>query len=279
MNYGIANKQGQVSNDEAARIVSKAWGYGLRTIDTARTYGSSEQSLGEIGVGNWDIVTKLPSIAGISRNDSLERWFNKNLQASLNALRVRNLYGLLVHDPSNFFSEKADELIALMVEAKKTGLIHKIGVSVYTPRQLGDIVSRFPVDLVQLPLNVFDNRFLASGWLTALKAEKIEIHSRSAFLQGLLLLPAKHRPKKFSKWAEIWRAWDNWIYQTKMDPLKVCLTAVLANEEIDRVVLGVDNLNHLRQICETDIQLDCQFPGFNTEMPEKLINPTHWEAL
>ena len=60
--YGIVNPAGQVSHDEAVAIVNHAWAMGLDTLDTAIAYGESEQRLGEIGVEQWQIISKLSAI-------------------------------------------------------------------------------------------------------------------------------------------------------------------------------------------------------------------------
>ena len=42
---------------------------------------------------------------------------------------------------------------------KKRGLIEKIGVSVYSPEELNKILKSFKIDVVQLAMNIFDQRF------------------------------------------------------------------------------------------------------------------------
>ena len=49
-------------------------------------------------------------------------------------------------------------------------------------------MSRFKLDMVQLPYNIIDQNFETSGWIKKLKKMNIKIHVRSIFLQGLLLM-------------------------------------------------------------------------------------------
>ena len=54
------------------------------------------------------------------------------------------------------------------------------------------------IEAIQLPLNLFDERFLNSGWIGKLKKNNVEIHIRSIFLQGLIL--KKELPSYFNNW-------------------------------------------------------------------------------
>ncbi|MEM5627314.1 hypothetical protein AAHB47_28660 [Bacillus wiedmannii] len=49
-------------------------------------------------------------------------------------------------------------------------------------------------DMIQVPLNIFDQRLIYSGLLQKLKTKGIEIHARSPYLQGLLLMDAEKIP-------------------------------------------------------------------------------------
>ena len=78
-------------------------------------------------------------------------------------------------------------------------IIKKIGISVYSPRELSFCFDMMEFDLVQFPMNVFDNRFLKTGWLDRLKKNNIETHARSIFLQGVITL---------NKWPNYFNIWN-----------------------------------------------------------------------
>ena len=102
-------------------------------------------------------------------------------------------------------------------------------------------------DIIQAPLNIVDRRLVTSGWLSKLHSEEIEIHTRSVFLQGLLL-PRYSIPKNFNKWASIWDKWSAELQKNNLGAAEVCLLYPLSFQEIDRVIIGVDNVNQLREI-------------------------------
>ena len=70
MNYGIANKNGQINKNEARSILDYAYSFGINTLDTAKAYGCSESVIGsylkERKSENWCIITKIKSLANNS---------------------------------------------------------------------------------------------------------------------------------------------------------------------------------------------------------------------
>ena len=75
--------------------------------------------------------------------------------------------------------------------------IKKKGISIYETKSLKKIYNTFDPDIIQLPSNIFDQRFIKSIWFKKLKNDKKEVHLRSIFLQGLLL--EKKNTKKIFK--------------------------------------------------------------------------------
>jgi len=188
LNYGVANRQGQVSQDEAKAILGHAWASGMDTLDTAIAYGDSEQRLGEIGIRDWRVVSKLPSIPdGCS---DISQWVTDSVNESLQRLKVKCLYGLLLHQPKQLLGQAGGRLYSVLQQLKRDGRIEKIGISIYDPEELDAVCSHYHLDMVQAPFNIFDRRLIDSGWLARLAEQDTELHVRSVFLQGLLLMKA-----------------------------------------------------------------------------------------
>ena len=70
---------------------------------------------------------------------------------------------------------------------KNSGLVKKIGVSVYSNDEIEDLLNFENINLIQLPYNLFDNEYQRKEILEKVKKRNIEIHTRSVFLQGLFL--------------------------------------------------------------------------------------------
>jgi aryl-alcohol dehydrogenase-like predicted oxidoreductase len=274
MSYGIANRGGQVAHAEAARIVAHAREHGMDTLDTAAAYGDSEQILGEIGVSSWRVVSKL---AALGPGAEIARWVEECVRASLARLRVDSLYGMLVHRCADLAGPRGAALFESLQRLKALGLIERVGVSVYGPEDLDRVARRFPLDIVQAPFSVFDRRLQSSGWLRELKSAGVEIHTRSAFLQGLLLLTSARRPARFAPWAELWSAWEQWVRGHGDDPAGVCLGFVLGHPEIDRVVVGVDDDRQLTALIRAAASLPAEPPPPALSCSDlQLIDPSSW---
>ncbi|NEO35157.1 MAG: aldo/keto reductase [Moorea sp. SIOASIH] len=273
--YGVANSRGQVSIETATEILKYAWSEGVNTLDTAIAYGDSEQRLGNIGVESWQVISKLPKIPS-GTNDILN-WVKQGVYASLERLKISQLYGLLLHCPQQLLNPEGDMLYIALNWLKENNLVCKIGISIYDPNELEELFSRFQFDLIQSPFNVLDRRLEKSGWLSRLKEIGIEVHVRSVFLQGLLLMNTSARPGYFNPWQQLWEQWEEWLAENNLTPLQACLGSVLSNSEIDRIVVGVDSVSHLQEICTVLKNSLSVSPEDLYSDDINLINPSIWK--
>jgi aryl-alcohol dehydrogenase-like predicted oxidoreductase len=274
--YGIANATGQVARDDAAAILRDASSAGVDMLDTAIGYGDSERRLGEIGVAGWRIVSKLSGIPESCVD--VESWAHDSVDGTLARLRVSALHGLLLHRSLELCGPRGDELRRALESVRASGKVAKIGVSVYGPDELDALAGMGPFDLVQAPFNVFDRRMQTSGWLARLSSGGTEIHTRSAFLQGLMLMPESERPARFRRWQPLWTAWSQWLAAEGATPLEACLRFVLSEPLIDRVIVGVDRVGQLREILGTLDRPALVPPTSLASDDPDLINPARWSS-
>lgn len=274
LNYGVSNASGRPTLAEVCTVMKIAKRAGLDTLDTAISYGESEGVLGQIGVSDWRVVSKLP--AAPSDCSDFIRWTKGQLQTSLSRLGVSRLYGLLLHRPDQLLGSSGPMLYQALKNLKAEGLVTKVGVSIYNPEELGPILDKYSIDLVQSPLNILDRSLIESGWAKQLRHSGIEIHVRSIFLQGLLLMSEAQRPTKFSSWQAIWQEWRRWLSETGLTPLQACLQYVVAQDCIHRVVIGVDTAHQLEQAIHACDGRLCSLPDFGHLADKRLINPATW---
>lgn len=271
--YGIANRQ--VSRDNAASILDCAWAAGIDTLDTASAYGESERRLGDIGVGQWRVISKLP----VQENGAdIANWARESALDSLDRLGIPRLEGLLLHRSQQLLGTHGDALYRALSELKDQGKVGRIGVSIYDPEELEGLWPRFRLDVVQVPFNVLDRRVQASGWLDRMHDAGTGVHVRSAFLQGLLLMSADARPVKFNRWQSLWDTWSAWLAEAGITPLQACLSFVLSNPTVERVVVGVESLAHLQQILAAARSATTMPPDALISEDMDLINPSRWNA-
>ncbi len=274
--YGIANQDGQVGRDEAAAIMDSAWAEGLDTLDTAIAYGESEQVLGEIGVGQWQVISKLPTIPESCTD--VAAWVQESVLSSLERLKLPKLRGLLLHRSQQLLGPQGEALYRALVALKDQGKVEKIGVSIYGPDELDALWSHYQFDLVQAPFNIIDRRLATSGWLSRLHQAGTEVHIRSVFLQGLLLMEAANRPATFNRWQPLWQQWHRWLDEQTLTPLQACLGFALSQTEIDRVVVGIDSLKQLQGILAS-VEAPAVMPPTSLMCEDlDLINPSHWRG-
>jgi aryl-alcohol dehydrogenase-like predicted oxidoreductase len=209
----------------------------------------------------------------------LDDWVATSVAASLQRLRLESLYGLLLHRPDALLRPGGDELYATLQRLKRDGLVQKIGISIYAPAELDAICERYPPDLVQAPFNIVDRRLSNSGWMQRLAAAGIEIHVRSVFLQGLLLMQPQQRPQKFTQWAPIWQQLDSWLQHNGISSLEACLSFASSFVEIDRIIVGVDSLQQLQAIVAALQKTVPPVPDALASNDLKLVDPSRWAAL
>ena len=276
--YGISNRAGQVPSTEVREILQLAASNGLEILDTAASYGESEAMLGQhLGsVHNFLIVTKtLPLKKNRVLTEDVER-AEAAFYTSLKRLRQSSVYGLLVHHSADLLNHGGERLYASLQRWKSAGLVRKVGVSVYDEDELYYLFERYDFDLVQLPLNVFDQRFAQSGTLKWLENKGIEVHVRSAFLQGLLLMPSAGLPPYFEMLKFHHRNYFATLKRAGVSPLAGALGYILSLPEVSTVLVGVETSRHLQECLEAAVDLPpIDYASFAYTDP-KMLDPRVW---
>lgn len=249
MNYGISNTTGQVTSDEIARILDYCKSNDIDTLDTAQGYGESEKVLSQFDLSSFKIITKLIG--------------NARLETSLENLKLQKVYALMFHREN----ECDDKTWRQFEEYKNQGLVQKIGVSVYTPKVLESLIERYPIEIVQFPMNILDQSFVPL--LPKLKAKNIEIHTRSTFLQGLLLMdeiPEYFNPVKDK------------IISVPKPRLEHTINFCKQQKGVDKMILGVTRLQDLQEIVDAYLKVIPKIDYSNYMITdEKYINPALWQ--
>lgn len=265
--YGVSNREGKVNDNELVAILHQARHLGMDTLDTAQAYGDAELRLGTHHTTDFTLISKLAPGVEASQAEHLIRHSLQNLQRTC-------LDGLLLHRSQ----DATPALFSVLLEQQQRGRVGKLGVSVYSPEELEHWIAReYPLQLVQLPANLLDQRFLRSGWLDRLQDLGCEIHVRSLFLQGLLLMAPEQRPAQFQAFSQTLACLDHW--QPHLSPLDKALGVITALPQVNRFVVGVCHAHeliaiatayrHLHPLSEPELdRLACSEP--------RLINPGLW---
>jgi aryl-alcohol dehydrogenase-like predicted oxidoreductase len=275
LDYGVSNQSGQVSEDHVGQILKAAKRAGVETLDTAAGYGSSERSLGRVGVSHFEVITKFGALPDHITN--IKRWVYDQIEGSLDRLNVNVLHGCLMHCPNDLLGSHGDSIYEALSETKVQGLTQNIGISIYDPEQLDHLMHRFDFNIVQAPMNIFDRRIDSSGWLNRLKKTNTQVHIRSVFLQGLLLMDPVARPDYFSRWMSMFHDYDVWLARSNMSALDACTGFVQQFENVQKIIIGVASLSQLESIIEAmSANAMVNAPHDLKSDDIKLINPSEW---
>jgi aryl-alcohol dehydrogenase-like predicted oxidoreductase len=279
VDYGINSTGGQVQPKEVENILSYAYAKGINLLDTAPAYGNSEHVLGEIDTNNFNIVTKTRHFdnSEISSNDL--KLLDQDFSRSLDNLKQDSVYGVLVHNADDLLKPGSDKIFEKLQELKQEKKIEKIGVSIYDHNQLQAILENFDIDLVQLPFNILDRRLIDSGMLSMLKNKGIEVHARSVFLQGLLLMNNQDRPEKFNHWNALWKIWSEWLNDNQITALEATIRHAVSTSEISKVLVGVDTSDQLKGIITASSGALPDIPPEMFTNDVGLLNPSNWGGL
>ena len=243
--YGITNQAGQVHEKEVRRILDLAAKSGISLLDTAQTYGTSETVLGDC----WpkgktrQLISKLPA-------GSPPQSWEENFTNSLQRLKTFQLDGFLLHRSSDLLAPDGDELLNWLEGLRNRGQVERIGVSIYEASELDGL----PLDrlqLVQLPVSVYDQRLIHDGTIKKLQDLGIAVHVRSVLLQGLLLQAPDHWPDHLSAaFRDHHARWLDHLHQEGISPLAGALGFVHACEGVEAVLVGVVAVKELAQVIE-----------------------------
>jgi len=278
--YGVSNRGGRPDEREIAAILARASVAGIGYIDTAPGYGDAEVLVGRhLPRGHsLRIVTKTPALKDATLEARHGKHLLDTLAVSLERLKVDAVHGLLVHQVNDLAKPGWEHLVDAMTEARTRGWVNRIGGSIYNADQLALVECRFRPQLVQLPLSVLDRRSIVSGTLARLKAAGTEIHARSVFLQGLLLMDPKELPEFFApvrtNIANARALWE----ERGLGALDGCLAFALQRPEVDAVIVGVNSQREFQQMeqavassADADADID-----IGQSVDPMYVDPSRW---
>jgi aryl-alcohol dehydrogenase-like predicted oxidoreductase len=288
--YGVANQSGMPSYDDAVKLVRRALDLGIKTFDTARSYGSSEERVGDALSGDQrgHIITKLDPLEGMTEStpvSTVRRAVNSSIRLSCLALARDHIPTLTLHRAAHLTACNGT-IWREVNKLRGVGKIGALGVSVQTPEEATEALNHPEIMQIQLPFNLLDWRWRQSNFPERCRLRRnVRVHARSSLLQGLLI----------SEDPEIWPQIDgvdpmmirerlNRLVEqfNRENVLDLCLAYVRSHEWIDGIVVGA----------ESEDQLEQNYTQFKTPplsqeqceiiqrsmpiVPEQLLNPALW---
>ena len=275
LNYGINNRGGKPSVKDVFNILDFAYDSGIKILDSAEAYGDSHQRIGQY---HFSSNKKFRVISKFSPNRvDLPNNFEDRIKRILDDLHVENLYAYMFHsynDLKNYYNKFIND-----THSSSLSKVHKLGVSVYTNSELEESMNYDFIKLIQIPFNMLDNETKRKKLLLKAKEKKIEIHTRSTYLQGLFFKNLNDIPKNLTPLKK-YLIFINKININKIKINELALNYVISKSYIDKVIIGVDSKKNLKENLDS-ISLNKDYKLFNKideidVMEMNLLNPSNW---
>lgn len=279
--YGITNRNKiELNINEIKKFLILLKKNKIEFIDTALNYKNVDKKLEKtkINLNRFKIITKIPKPK--TKEKFYKRKILRKILKSREILKIKSFHSILIHNCQDLNSKQAKLIRDTLIELKDKKLTKKIGLSVYNAKDLNFMFKFFIPDLIQVPHNVFDNRFMQSKILNKIFKYKIELHVRSVFLQGLLLTDIKNMNLKFSKWKKLFEKWDLYCKKNKTSKLEAAVSLAMKNKKIKKIVVGFSNIDEFIEFLKIRVKNKLIAPRFLTDNEkniDKLINPYSWK--
>lgn len=287
MQYGINNKVGKLRREEVFDILNTAINAGICMIDTASIYGEAEELLGQYLSEHKDtcrdirIITKQCETINGKTFDQIEGEIRKELEQSLQRLQCDSLDGYLLHLYREIDNK---DTMAVLQKLKEEGIVKNVGVSVYDVDEAEIALESGNVDYLQMPCSVFDQRGLTSGVFEKAKEKGVTVFTRSAFLQGLLMMKIEEVPSGLREIIPYLEKFEELLQKYKIEKRHAVIKFILDEVSIDYMVFGVEKRRQLEEIIK-EMKAKPLNEKFVKEIKEnfcnmssKLILPIHWKV-
>lgn len=279
LDYGVSNRAGRTSPAEVRNILALAAERGISLIDTAPGYGTSESVLGECLPANhgFRISTKIrPLRTDVITKDHLEG-VRRSFEESLSRLRQDHVHAVLIHHAGDLLADGGDALMRVLEDFRRRGLVDRIGLSMYEAAEVDALAAKFGFEVLQVPVSLLDQRLIEGGHIARWAASGAEIHARSVFLQGFLLMTPEELPPVLRPHAGVLERFRQFASDNGCLPAHAALKFVASQEHIQSAIVGVNSAAQLGQLlgydrCEIDGSALQQFAQHDS----RLLNPFLW---
>ncbi len=274
LNYGINNKNGKIKIPEVFKILDYAISHGIKEIDTATAYGNAQQVIGEYLRKRKQRLKIITKCSGTNASE-----IENEVNTSLSNLGMEKIHGLLIHKFDSYKRNK--EIYKKLIALKREKCVDKIGFSLYFPKEAEYLLKqKIPIDILEIPYNLFDRRF--EVLFKEFKRKKIKIYARSIFLQGLFFKKENELGVFFKRMGDRIKSLNEIAYKNSLPLSVICLNFVQLNKNIDKILVGVDSLDNLKENAEAFNAVKKVKRIYNDLLclkldNEKIILPINWE--
>ena len=252
---GVTSEADMLSEADAVSLLRSALDRGVNFFDTAPTYGRSERLLGEAFKdrrGEVVIATKirhglLSPQGELPPRADLQRFVADSLSESLRALQTDHVDVLQVHECTDA-TVCSGELLGVLMALRARGLTRAIGVSTYGSDLTRRAIEDGRWDIVQVALNLMDQR---NAELLPLAAERgVGVLVRSALMKGVLTDKGAHLHPALKAVEDHRRRYGELLGPQIPSLPALASKFVLSFPEVSSVLIGIDRMQYLDDALE-----------------------------
>ena len=227
-------------------------------------------------MGKFKIITKINFI----KKRNIKKFFLNKINKDLKDFKIKKYEAILLHNSKMLEGKNGLEYLRLLKELKKNNFCKYIGVSIYEPKEMKLILKFFKPDIIQAPLNIFDQRIIKSNWFRYFKKNNVKLHVRSIFLQKILLSDLDKLPTYFHRWKRNFKNFNTFCYNNKISKLDACFNYIYQFKNIQAIVIGIDNFSQINDIMNIKVSINKNIlKDLNSFCVKdlKLIDPRNWK--
>ena len=229
-------------------------------IETSLEYKKSISRLEKLNLRKYRIILKL----NFKRNDLIK------INQFLKKTKIRQIYCIMIHDPDILTQKNKLRIKKILEKLKQKKIAKYFGISLYNFKNIKNILNFFKFNIVQVPLNILDQRLLDKNVIDYFSKKKLIIHARSIFLQGVLLNNGKIRNSFLKKY-------DDFVKHQKFNKLFHCINFIKQYSFVKKVVIGVNSHQNLIDILECFLKKKIIIDYKNLSIKKNhLIDPNVW---
>lgn len=244
--YGFTNHH--ISKKEIIEILGFANNNNVSGIDTSNSYDDFKKIFSLKKNNKLELSSKYLFKRNILKSKLFEKNFILFISKNLKQFKRRYFYNYFIHNFDDIDLNSYKKIIKVLKLLKKRKKIKYIGISLYDPKSLKKKINFDDIDIIQVPISIFDRRFIDKKIINFLIKKKIKIQARSIFLQGLIfkspddIINLKFVDKK------VFKSFHLWCVKNNISKIKSSLDFIKSLKFLDSVVVGVDNLHNLKEI-------------------------------
>lgn len=275
-NFNQSYRLEQKTKFGAVELLTTAFENGISTLDISNSYVDAYKFIADSHL-HWNVNAKIVLPKRFKRLDSEIRLKVIDIFEQMPRIKICNLMIHNITDVSKFNISEVSS--ALRKVAKEFG-INKIGISIY-PEQLSKISAQ-KFDVIQLPVNVLDQRVFQDKVLETFPQLHTQVQARSIYLRGLLTSDSEFFQLKEQMSADSVTLFKDWCRTQNLNLSFVCMNFVYHLNFVTHIIFGANDINELKENIHSfnkskATKINIPYNDFESNNL-KLIDPRNWDV-